>query len=571
MRHARISTSFALLFLACTGFAAAQVTIGAVVNAGSRLPSGSPFFGIAQGSLFAITGKGVGPDELQQASFPLPTVDGLGGVTVQATVGGATVDCIMVYVSATEVAAILPSNTPLGAGAVTLNNNGVTASKPITVVAAAFGIFTTRQGFGAGPAVAFGVSAEDGSVRPISQEKSVQPAQDVMISGTGLGAIPSDETQSGVTDVPNTAIQVYVGVKPAAVVSAGRSVCCDGLDPTFRIPPGIAAWDVIRFTVPEGVTGCFVPVVVQIGGFVSNLATIPVAAGGGACIPAVSTVPPEVTSQLAGKTGVSIAAINLGRGTGISVRPTGAIVENKRDTGDAVFVRYPNLPASMFAAEYFYPVNVCSINGYPGPNGGVNVNGTEVAIVPQRSVSLDAGPTIAVSGPSGTRSIVRRMAGMVVDYSSATFGDTTPKNYFDPGHYTVTGPGGRDVGAFTASIDVPSTPFVWTNMPSPTAPIDRSKDLTVSWTGGIPNTQVTVLGAGFGSGITSAFLCAAPVSAGQITIPAYVLMSLPPTGNSIVPGQLSVQNRLVNTFAIPSVDIASIAFGAGFTLSTKYE
>src|SRR6266481_7837987 len=125
------------LFLASAGFAAAQITIGSVVNAPSRIQSSSQSFGIAQGSLFAINGKGVGPDQFQQATFPLPTTAGLGGVTVQASVGGATVDCIMVYVAPNEVGAILPSNTPLGTGTVTVNNNGVTASKPITVVAAA--------------------------------------------------------------------------------------------------------------------------------------------------------------------------------------------------------------------------------------------------------------------------------------------------------------------------------------------------------------------------------------------------------------------------------------------------
>src|SRR5580658_7687535 len=135
MRHVRIANSCVVLFLASAAAAAAQVTIGNVVNAGSRLPSTSPFFGIAQGALFAITGTGLGPDPLQQATFPLPTTAGLEGVTVQASVGGATVDCIMVYVSSTEVGAILPSMTPLGAGTVTLNNNGVTATKAITVVA----------------------------------------------------------------------------------------------------------------------------------------------------------------------------------------------------------------------------------------------------------------------------------------------------------------------------------------------------------------------------------------------------------------------------------------------------
>src|SRR6266704_3253962 len=146
MRHVQLTKSFVFLFLLLAGTAAAQVTIGAVVNAGSRIQSTSPFYGIAQGALFAIHGKGLGPDPLQQASFPLPTTDGLGGVTVQTNIGGTAVDCILVYVSDTEVGAILPSNTPLGTGTVTVNNNGVTASKPISVVAAAFGIFTTTQG-----------------------------------------------------------------------------------------------------------------------------------------------------------------------------------------------------------------------------------------------------------------------------------------------------------------------------------------------------------------------------------------------------------------------------------------
>src|SRR5258708_25459233 len=207
MRHARLGKSFVFLFLACAGFAAAQVTIGSVMNAGSRVASGQ-FYGIAQGSLFAIDGKGVGPDQFQQATFPLPTTEGLGGVTVQASVGGATVDCIMVYVAPNEVGAIMPSNTPLGTGTVTVNNNGVTASKPITVVAAPFGIFTRNYGFAAGPARPFNVSPDDGSVAPNSHMQSTQPGQDVLINGTGLCQISSDETRSDDTDVPNTTIQI---------------------------------------------------------------------------------------------------------------------------------------------------------------------------------------------------------------------------------------------------------------------------------------------------------------------------------------------------------------------------
>jgi uncharacterized protein (TIGR03437 family) len=573
MRQAHFVKSFVFLFLASAGFAAAQVSIGAVVNAGSRIQSTSSFYGIAQGALFAITGKGLGPDPLQQATFPLPTTDGLGGVTVQANIGGTAVDCILVYVSSTEVGAILPSNTPLGTGTVTLNNNGVTATKAITVVASAFGIFTsTVEGY-AGRAMAFNVSAADGSTAPNSISQSVQPEQDVLINGTGLGAITSDETQNGVTDVPATTVQVYVGVMPATVVSAGRGLCCDGLDPSFPAPQGIAAWDVIRFTIPDGVTGCFIPVVVQIGNLVSNLATLSIDPSGAACtlLPS-STLPPALTQQLAGKQNGTLGSIALGREIGMSVPSTGPMAGTirtaKTDTGSAVFGP-TNSPPSMIAPIGIFSVNSCTINSFPDPNGNIIHNGTVVAPPPEpvQPESLDAGPALTVKGPSGTRTITDIKALGLDYYKGVTFGDTAPGNFFDPGHYTVTGPGGKGVGPFMASIDVPSAPFVWTNIPSVLTPLDRSKDLTIKWTGGIPNTQVTAVGGS----APSAFLCAADVSAGQLTIPSYVLLNLPPSGPPLNFGQLTLGNRTVNLFTASGLDIAWVGYAATYTLSLKYQ
>ena len=148
------------------------------------------------------------------------------------------------------------------------------------------------------------------------------------------------------------------------------------------------------------------------------------------------------------------------------------------------------------------------------------------------------------------------------------FGNTTAGNFYDPGHYTVTnGMGGKDVGAFMASTDVPSAQFVWTNVPDVTAPLDRSKDFTINWTGGVPGTQVVATG---GSG-TQAFLCAASVSAGQLTIPSYVLLSLPPTGPPTNYGVLNLSNRSVTLFTVSGLDIASVSYSAGYSLALKFQ
>ena len=215
MRLAKLANCLAGVCLLCLTIpsSAADLTISDVVNAGNRIPSGFPSYGVAQGSLFAIIGTGLGPDQSQQASFPLPTTDGLAGVTVQVAVGGTTVNAIMVYAWAYEVGAILPSSTPTGTGTVTINNNGLTATAPITVVLSAFGAFSLDYYSGTQAAAAFNIGGDGSTTLNYlsAPGQSAQPGQDVLISGTGLGAISSDETQSGATDVPQHVDQAVRG------------------------------------------------------------------------------------------------------------------------------------------------------------------------------------------------------------------------------------------------------------------------------------------------------------------------------------------------------------------------
>ena len=554
-----------LACLLCGGTAAAQFTITNVANAGSRIALASESGGIPQGAVFIASGIGIGVP-FQQATFPLPTTDGLGGVSIQIATGGAVIDAIMVYVAPNEVAAILPSATPLGPATITVNNNGVSASKDIKVIAAAFGIFVEVGTGGAGTAVAFNANG-DGTFAQNSTAQSVMPEQDILINGTGLGAISSDETQSGVTDVPAAAPQVWVGTAPATLVSAGRGYCCDGLDPSFRIPAGIAAWDVIRFTIPDGVTGCFIPVVVQIGNYVSNLATISIDPGGAACALPPSTLPPDLVQKLANQTGYAGGNVTLSRVIGISATQAGVVRTVTRDTGNASFFKYANVPASIFAAEVQYSTHVCTIDQFPAANGGLTQDGKQIPIVPLMAVSLDAGPAITVKGPAGTRTINRQIFGALVGYDAAAdFGNGTAGNYYDPGHYTVTGTSGKDVGQINASQDVPATPFVVTKMPAVTTPIDRHQDLTITWTGAIPNTQVVVVG---GSG-TGSFLCAAAGGDGTLTIPSYVLLNLPASG-SAVPGMLVILNRVVSVFPVQGLDLFSVVWAKSYSLGVKYQ
>ena len=145
LRFRKILQSGSILFASAMLAAAAPVLTG-VYNAASWVPAGLPNSGIAEGSIFTLVGTGMGPASLVQVtSYPLPTSQGLGGTSIQVTVGGVTNSCIMVYTVATQVAAILPSSTPVGAGTLTLTYQGAQGSIAIKVVKNSLGIFTVNE------------------------------------------------------------------------------------------------------------------------------------------------------------------------------------------------------------------------------------------------------------------------------------------------------------------------------------------------------------------------------------------------------------------------------------------
>jgi uncharacterized protein (TIGR03437 family) len=130
------------IFICCATSLWAAPAITGVTNSATNIPPGLPNSGIPQGSIFAIYGSGLGPATLQQATtFPLPSTAGLAGTTVTVTVSGVTETCIMFYTVASQVAALLPSATPVGTGTLTVSYQGQSGSISIQVTGAGFGTY----------------------------------------------------------------------------------------------------------------------------------------------------------------------------------------------------------------------------------------------------------------------------------------------------------------------------------------------------------------------------------------------------------------------------------------------
>ena len=107
-------------FLWSAAPATAQVIAQAAVNGASFMHSLLPNGKLAPGELFTVFGSGMGPTSLTQTvSFPLSTQ--LAGTSVRVAIAGTELDCWMVFTSDRQVGAILPSNTPVGTGWLTVS------------------------------------------------------------------------------------------------------------------------------------------------------------------------------------------------------------------------------------------------------------------------------------------------------------------------------------------------------------------------------------------------------------------------------------------------------------------
>ena len=482
-----------------------------VQNPGSNFLPGLPGYGSAQGSIIVVYGANLGPSSLVQATT-LPLQTSLSNTSITVTVGATTVNLLMVYTVASQLAAVLPSNTPVGNGTLTVTFNGQNGSTPIVVVASAVGILTANE-TGTGPAVATHVNNQ-----LITSTNAANEGEEIQIYATGIDGLPggaSDASAPGAVTFSTTNVVVYVG---------GVQLNANALKYWGRNPsdPGL---DQINIILPANVTGCQVSLVIQTGTggniYVSNTVTLAIAASGSTCSDPNGINVSQLTPAFNANGTASLGSLNLMQS---SYTISGQSFTSAN--ASASFLKYTQLEFSQSTTGFLPSIGSCIIV----------IQNSLITGTPNPPTGLDAGAQIGVMPPTGSAFNMAVNAALGKGYYGTTFGTLTQ---ITPGAYHFTGPGGADVGAFLASLTVPPN-LTWTNQAAvTTSPIVRANGVTINWTGGDPSSYAYIIGISYNNNPNNAsatlgaeFICIAPISAGTFFVPPAVTLSLPGSGGA---------------------------------------
>ena len=486
------------------------ISPGGIVNAASYAGPGAPGSGIAQGALFSLFGKNLGPAAgIAAQSFPLGK--SLAGVSVQVSSRGTVLDALPVFVYSGQINAIMPSNLPTGKAQVTVKYNGVASRpSPVLVVGNNIGLFSVNSA-GTGPAV---LQNYVGGLLPVNAKSTpAKPGQVVILYGTGLGAgLNADDVppQAGDLNIP---LEIFVGGKLASKYYSGRSPCCSGLDQiTFTLPADVAL-------------GCHVPVQLRThGSEPSNVVTIAITANGSGCSEAAQPLGDSSTGNFG-----SVLLVRAKLATNIASTPFSLAVDQavaafRTDgAGDFAFNPYFTPPPAGTCIEAAAAGDLLSSRVLPGFS--------------QAGKTLNAG---ALTVSNGSRQVTvpyaRQQYSAQLGYSLPS-PLPSPGGLLDSGPVRITGAGGSDVGSFSASVN--PAPQINLINPALAADVVRDSDLAVNWTiaGDAPaNGLVLVAGGTKDSALqnSAAFLCTASASATTLTVPSAILQRIPSTGNGVV-------------------------------------
>jgi hypothetical protein len=367
----------------------------------------------------------------------------------------------------------------------------------------------------------------------------------------------------------------------------------------MRAARGAAGLDQVVFQVPSAVSGCFVPVAVRSGGTVSNFVTIPIASRGGTCSDPVG-MPAGLTAKAQSGQSIRVGLVGIGpipllQGAGFSfVRNLASQfsellqtevseqdiiplmhargLERQRALKQLVQAYRPLLSSRNVslrqvaqmanslgnagaAAGFTQLKNLDSVIAQFGsvlPPAGTCTVAREWPFNSRdwgaSSQSLDAGSQLVLSGPVGTRTLT----GTSAREYRVNLGSGFANAQLPLGTYSLSGAGGREVGAFTATLAGGAT-LQWTNK-AVIGAVDRSQPLVVNWSGQNLNGYVVFGGGSSVSDLRSAFVCAEDARKQTLTVPTYVLGAMPsaPAERGYL---FLAKHPLQNAFSAPGIDI----------------
>jgi uncharacterized protein (TIGR03437 family) len=466
--------------------AAPAIVPGGIVNSASRLPASLRGGAIAQGARFLIPGMRLGPATPVRGSESSPP-DKLADVSVRIAQGDRAVDAGLLLVSGTNIDAWMPETAPLGEVELTVTYQG-RSSEPykLTVVASSAGLY---------PA---------GTTPDLLPEARRSPE----------GA-PGDIVNLWGTGMTGSAVDIVVGGKPAEDVHVTAAACCKGVEQVaLRVPADT----------PQG---CFVPVQALTGGRPSNAISIAVHPRGEPCKDELDWFHAGV--KRAGYVVLARVFFDMRLAPNADSRfqfDYGIASFGQQETGQRQF---PPLPPAGTCTVFTARLRLREILG--------QVRSSAWTSIPERTPGnsrLDAGEAISMNGPAGVRKLQHDPRQQ--EYYDATLGGVGPFSrepakplYLSRGAYTISAPGGKDIGPFSVKVEV--TPSVtWKNRER-TDTIDRDAGVTLEWKAVRSGDEILILAmnADRGSGDTAAGVCVAHAADGRFRIPPAALGNLPPT------------------------------------------
>jgi len=523
--------------------------VTAVLDAGSYTP------GVADGGIFVVKGSNLSASGYNSSGFPLLTTYSSVSITLTPTSGGTGTSAYMLYTynqsGVNQLAAVLPSTLAAGSYNLTVTNSGSTSTPfAVQVVQSKPGLFT-QDASGAGLAIVQNyISPTEldidrfttGTVSGVTISPA-KPGQPLIAWGTGLGPVPGGDNvgSAGYDFLKNGGnVQAIVGGMAITPNYAGRG-------------PTLAGVDQIVFTLPSNVpTGCTVSFQISVNGVLSNPTFI-----------AIAPDPNSDACVLAGFTTAQLQQLDQGGtytvGTFSLLSETSPQLAAPYNAASGAFTQYTGFELASATSSSTYATSTsgsCTVYTVTSGPGTVVVN-------PAVTVHLDAG-VITLTGPAGS-SLTNTPLTETSDVYELTIGTGSGvpgavNGSIVAGTYTLNGAGGKDIGKFSASVNVGNPLVVTGGLPST---VVRSQGLTLNWTGGNASDLLEVIGSSgaTASGVTTSvsFICTTTAGAQTFTVPPSILTQLP--AGSSIGTLLEITTGAIGSFSAPLTAGGSIGLG----------